>query len=103
MTELEKKYVDMIDDGESFEENETREFLWECGQQVDEIDGYPHRWDQEIKTVIQIEDRFFAVDWRRGLTECQENSFYDPPYEVTLTETQKTITVREWNPIEKEK
>ena len=58
--------------------------------------GEEHRWQKEAKTIVKLNDRYFAVDWYQGLTELQDNGFYDQPYEVELKEYQKTITVRDW-------
>ena len=33
---------------------------------------------------------------KRGLTEYQENAFYEQPYEVEKRTYEKTITVTEW-------
>ena len=47
-------------------------------------------------TVIKYEDQYFLIPWRAGLTEMQENSYWDQPYEVFPKEYQKLITIREW-------
>jgi hypothetical protein len=36
------------------------------------------------------------VEWEEGLTENQENEFYNQPYEVEKKTYEKTITVTEW-------
>ena len=77
MTELEEK----IYKGEKLTERELKEIISECDE-VDAITGDIGRWNQWITTIIQIEDKLFAIDWLRGLTEYQENSFFDQPYEV---------------------
>jgi hypothetical protein len=55
--------------------------------EVDQWTGEEHRWDVEVSSIIELtpEDdvddldkpRFFQLNWQRGLTEMQENSFYD--------------------------
>lgn len=45
-----------------------------------------------MTTIIRIKDKLFAIDWDRGLTEYQEDSFSEQPYEVekktrVITET----------------
>lgn len=39
------------------------------------------------------------TSWENGLTENQENEYYDQPTEVKKVTTEKTITVTEWQPI----
>lgn len=68
------------------------EFEW-----VDEIEGDDHRWQTEVKTIFKIGEQLYAINWMRGLTECQEHSFYNQPYKVERHE--KVITVTTYNPI----
>jgi len=58
--------------------------------------GEDHRWQREVTSIVQLGERYFAVEWYQGLTEMQENDFFDQPYEVELKEYEKTITVKEW-------
>lgn len=59
---------------------------------VDEVGYDSGRWSQSMKTIFKIGDDLWAIPWQRGLTECQENEFYDQPYRVikktrVITET----------------
>lgn len=58
--------------------------------------GETHRWHREVTSIVKLGNRYFAVKWYQGLTEMQENEFFDQPYEVELKEYEKTITVKEW-------
>ena len=45
-----------------------------------------------METIFKIGNDLWAVPWHRGLTECQEDEFWDQPYRVvkktrTITET----------------
>ena len=60
---------------------------------VEEIEGDDHRWQREIRTIIDVDGQLYAIDWMRGLTECQENEFYDQPYKVKKVEKVITKTV----------
>lgn len=95
MNNYEKEFLDKYDSGAKFTEQEIRDAIWDF-KQVEEDEGYNHRWTQDITTVIQVEDRYFRIDWQRGLTECQENEYWNQPVEVTPHAYEKTITVREW-------
>lgn len=47
-----------------------------------------------MTTIFKVSNRFFAIDWEQGLTECQENFYNEQPYEVIKKE--KVVTVTEW-------
>lgn len=49
-----------------------------------------------------LADRYFGIDWQRGLTEYQDDSFPYPPKEVKKHTYEKTVTVTEWIPVKKE-
>lgn len=79
--ELSKKVWDRV----RLSEDEIKELVYEYPI-VDEILGEEHRWTREIKTIIDVDGQYFAIDWLRGLTECQENEFWEQPYPVIKKE-----------------
>lgn len=81
-----------LKNGEELSEEEIRELIW-CGDEVDEIEGDDHRWQKEMQTVIDVDGQLYAIDWMRGLTECQENEYLEQPYKVKKVE--KVITKTE--------
>lgn len=96
----EQEFLCRFDAGEKFNERELRYLTDEDEMDViEEIEGEDHRWDREIQTIFQAGGRYFSLCWRRGLTECQENEFWEQPIEVRKHTYQKTITVTEWKPI----
>lgn len=46
------------------------------GNYVDEVGGECDRWTQAMETIFEVNGRFFAVGWSRGLTELQEDEFW---------------------------
>lgn len=98
--EIEENYgeyvINKIDTGKELTESELHDMLWRL-KQVSEIEGAERRWTRSIRTIFEINGRYFALDWDRGLTERQENEFWNQPYEVEKKEYSKTITVTEWN------
>lgn len=74
-------------------EDELEAFNWEL-EYVDRIYGDNERWVRPVTTVIQIGQRYFAIDWFEGLTEYQSNYYEGQPYEVIPEE--KVITTIEW-------
>lgn len=101
MDNYEKEFLDKYDSGYKFTEGEIHDMIWDF-KQVEEDEGCNHRWTQDITTVIQVGDRYFRIDWQRGLTEYQENEYWNQPVEVTPHEYEKTITVREWIEVKRE-
>lgn len=100
MNNYEKEFLDKYDSGAKFTEQEIRDAIWDF-HQVEEIEHGHRRWTESMTTIVQVADRFFKIDWERGLTEYQENEYWDQPVEVTPHEYEKTITVRDWIEVKK--
>ena len=95
------EFITRFDSHKGFTEKELYDFTRGFIQNIDNVweeEGGDHRWQREMTTIIQIGDRYFSLDWMKGLTEYQEDSFYDQPYEVKPVE--KTIVVTEWVAVE---
>lgn len=92
----EKEFLQRYDNKEEFTESELadlRDDLEEVGTSY----GDNRRWLRTAITIFKIEGRYFALEWEEGLTEMQENQYYNQPYEVYPTEKVQTITVIAWN------
>jgi hypothetical protein len=87
-----------IINGEKLTEEEIRELVWDY--EVDREEGDNRRWSRTITSIVQLCDKYFSIDWEQGLTECQENEYYNQPYEVVKHTYEKTITVTEWAVVE---
>lgn len=46
-----------------------------------------------MKTIIDVDGQLYAIDWMRGLTECQESEYWNQPYKVKKVEKVITKTV----------
>lgn len=79
---------------DEFTESELIEMLCEELDEVDREEGENLRWVKPITSIFELCGRFFAIDWYESLTECQNNEYYEQPYEVT--KHTKQITVTEW-------
>lgn len=65
-------------------ESERSELL---NYEINQERGDSGRWEEEIRSIIQLDPsdsidgidkpRLFKMNWQRGLTEMQENEFYD--------------------------
>lgn len=60
---------------------------------VEEIEGDDHRQQREMETIIDVDGQLYAIDWMRGLTECQEGEYWNQPYKVKKVEKVITKTV----------
>jgi len=94
---FEEIMLNKIDNNEELTEKELKILALEYD--VDQEEGDEGRWERYMTSIAKLGDRYFAVNWSRGLTEYQENSFYEQPYEVEKKTYEKTITVTEWRSI----
>ena len=83
-----------IDNKEDLTEKELRELVF--GYAVETDYGDNRRWSRNANTIVKLCGRAFAINWEEGLTENQENEFYNQPYEVEQRTYEKTIMVTEW-------
>jgi hypothetical protein len=98
--EFEKEYLDLpfdermlnkIDNHENLSERELRELVFEYEDESYKEEGENRRWTQHVASYVQLKNRWFYIDWERGLTESQENEFYNQPVEVELLTYEKII------------
>lgn len=90
-----EEFLQRYDSGNpNFTEDEIRKMVYRgLGNRVDEIGGECDRWTQCMETIFEVNGRFFAIGWFRGLTEYQENEFHcSEVYEVV----KKEIVTYEW-------
>ena len=87
--------LNKIDNGEPLTEDELRSLVFDWGE-VERINGENRRWSRTVKSIIDIRGRKFAIEWEEGLTEHQEDCFYEQPYEVELHQEEKVIVVNTW-------
>lgn len=81
-----------LKNGEDLKERELRD-LNNYFEVVYEEEGEPRRWSQYMTTVIKVDDDLYCYTWDKGLTENQENEFYNQPYPVNLETEVKMIEV----------
>lgn len=91
-----------IQSGVRLQENEIRSLVDEYDE-VDEIEGEDHRWTRDVTTVINLCGKYVAINWQKGLTECQESEFLEQPYIVEKRERIVTKTIVEWAPLDPDK
>lgn len=85
----------LLDNNKSFDEEDIKMIIE--GFEIERNYGDFHRWDREVTSICQIYDTYYAIDWRQGLTEMQEDNYWDSqPYEVIPIEYQKLVMITEW-------
>lgn len=99
LSEKGRRIFEDLQSGENLREDDLRYLVW--NYEIDRENGENRRWSRTVTSIVEIGGKTYSIDWEEGLTECQENSFYDQPIEVEKHEYEKTIKVTEWLPIEK--
>lgn len=91
----EEVLVAKLDAGEELSPDEIADFIEFVPNYLVEK-GDDRRWTRSVTTYCRTADgRFFRIDWEQGLTEAQEDQFWDQPVEVTLHEEERIVpTIR---------
>lgn len=94
----EQEFLQRFDSGDKFNEKEMWSMM-DYFREIEVIYGDCEEWTQNMTTIFLIGDRYFALEWERGLTKYQEDWVDKQPYEVT----RKTRVVEEtyWEPLNK--
>lgn len=58
----------------------------------EEIEGEDNRWTKDMETIFRVGTDYWCLPWQRGLTEYQENEFWDQPYRVVPKTEQIVVT-----------
>lgn len=80
-----------LKEGKELSESEIEAIFW-VSPEVFEQSGESRRWSKSVTTVVDIDGQMYAIDWEKGLTENQEDSFMAQPYKVRLEEEEVIIT-----------
>ena len=96
---MNKPVMEKFLNGEKLIEEDRANLAWgdiddEGYEYVDQIGGSSGGWTQKIQTVFKYNGEYWAIDWRSGLTERQENEYPSNPYRVERKE--RVVTVVDW-------
>lgn len=100
---LEKEYyeehfeeimVKKIDTQEKLSKTEICRLI--CDYEIEKIVGENRRWLRSVRSIVKLCGRTFEIDWEEGLTECQENEYYEQPYEVFNNKKIIVSNITEW-------
>jgi hypothetical protein len=100
MDKYEEELLKKIDNKEKLTKSELKMVIHEF--EFESEFGDNRRWSRGVTTISKIGDRYFSTNWENGLTENQENEYYEQPIEVQKKTYPKTITVTEWVPVNNE-
>lgn len=90
-----------IINGEVLTEEELRYCAWgDVGTYVGEKEGDSGRWTQSMSTIFEIDSQLYCIDWECGLTEYQDNEYWEQPYKVRREEKEVTTTIVSYIPVE---
>lgn len=89
MEKIDDLELKLIKGSKDFTEEELRDLAFEYSFQTDYEE--PRRWTRTARSVIKVNERLFALNWEKALTENQEHQFDSQPYEVI--EEKQTIEV----------
>lgn len=81
-----------LKDGSMLSESEINN-LKDNFDEIYREEGRDRRWSRAILSVIDVNDELYAIEWDQGLTENQEDTFYNQPYPVTL-ETEEVVVTK---------
>lgn len=88
MDEFEKVLLEKIDKGEKLNESEIQDLI---EYEFERKHGENRRWTRTVTSIIELGDRYFSINWEEGLTEYQENMYYNQPIEVEKKLIQKQL------------
>lgn len=89
---IEELAVMKLKKGEKLAEGEISEILWN-NEEVYVEEGEDRRWSKSMLTVVKIDEKLYAIEWEKGLTEMQEDEFYEQPYPVNM-EKREVVTIK---------
>lgn len=95
----EERILKKLQSNEHLDEYEIREVTFSFPE-VHREEGEDRRWSKSILSVLDIMGELYAIEWEQGLTENQDNQFYEQPYLVELkteevvVKTIKTIIIK---------
>lgn len=80
--EIEKSIEEKLEDGKCLTEDEIK-YLCREYPCVYEEKGNSDRYTIFMMTIVDVDRQLYAIHWRKGLTECQENIYDNQPYKCT--------------------
>jgi len=104
--ERDKELVRKLKNGEELSEEEIIDIAYENVEGLSDYikeKGEDRRWQRSVSTFFKTDDnRWFCLVWEEGLTENQDDEFWEQPYEVKREVKEVVTKVNVWTPVKKE-
>lgn len=101
-----RELVRKIKNGEELSEEELSDIAYGDVEGLSDYikeEGEDRRWLRSVSTFFKTDDdRWFCLEWEHGLTENQDDEFWDQPYEVKREVKEVVTEVNVWTPVKKE-
>lgn len=95
IVEKELSPEDKLIQGFNLNEQDLSELVW-GSEVIHQEKGEDRRWSRTIITVIELSNGDqYAIEWEEGLTENQENEFFEQPKKVNVKEKEVVKVVKE--------
>lgn len=91
LSDFERRILNKLDSGEGLDEDELEELAEEYADEDKREYGENGRWTRPVYDIIQLGNRYYSLAWEKGLTEYQENSFFNQPERVYPTRSLQVI------------
>lgn len=77
-----------------------RELSYLTEYSIKDIIGENRRWSRGVSSIIEFNNQTYILFWENGLTEYQENEFYEQPIKVKVEKETKIVTFEVTNYID---
>lgn len=98
-----KRIYKDLQDGEKLSNSDLSYLVYNFELDDERDCGENRRWSRSVCSIVELGGKHYSITWEQGLTENQENEFWNQPVEVEKHQYPKTIVVTEWKPVGQEK
>lgn len=77
----EEKIIEIIEDKDCKLSEDALSELVSCFEIKRAVD-VEHRWTRSVTSLLKIQNNYYIINWERGLTEMQENEYWEQPQPV---------------------
>ena len=67
--------------------------VWE--NEVETTNGENRRWTRTNISIVKRDNKFYSVHWEEGLTESQENEYYDQEA-PEVKQIEDVVIIKKW-------
>ena len=82
LPEWQRRIIRKLENGERLADVELKEMVWNLPQVAENKSSDLDRWTRSVETIVELNNKLYRIMWDQGLTEMQEDEFYNQPEEV---------------------